>query len=139
MSDLQVPGDIPPVEIGPSADDPQAVSEQNSLEHHAKKLDNGLRKWAGRGALGVAGALYMASLAAIILFLGLCPHYQAVDEEMWHIVAVTLVALFTVPTILLLAVLRSTKPAHEVEASAVPEWIGEKFVALVEKFTSESK
>ena len=132
-------GEIPLVEVVSASGDSASLDERKQLEHDGKRLDHGLRKWAARGALLMALLLYLGGLAAIVLFLGLCPHYPAVSPEMWHIVAVTLIALFTVPTILLLAVLRSTNAVTQSEISTPAEWVGEKVVALLEKFTGESK
>ena len=101
---LQQP--IPPIEI------PQARpldAKESSWFGEGQRLDHKLRYLAGYGALGLAMLMYLFGVAAIWLFMGLSPCLvPRATADMWHIVVAVLIALFSVPTFLLLAVLRST-------------------------------
>lgn len=80
--------------------------ERKQLEKDGSQSHN-IRRIAAYGGLLLVLALYGCGVVAIALFLGLLPGHDAAKPEYWHIVAIVLAALFTVPTVLLLAVLRA--------------------------------
>lgn len=130
-------GALPPVEAPAEID--SLAKEESSFLEDGKKLDHSLRSLAGYGALILAVLMYMAGLAAIAFFIGLCPNYGRVSEGHWHLVVSTLVALFSIPTILVLAVLRSAGQKHaDKELDSIHSAIGEKVVSVIEKIL-ESK
>lgn len=127
-----------PVEI-PTESGPLETAESTLLEH-GKKLDHRLRWIAGYGALMLAVLLYAAGLGAAALFLGLVAPYPAVKADMWHIVVATLAALFSVPTVLLLSVLRSTTNIRkDADTDTLHVAVGEKVMLLFDKLIDHSK
>ena len=121
-----------PVEVPP---DTGALEKAESTSFgDGQKLDHRLRVVAGYGSLIFALALYLSGLGAIALFLGLCPSYPAAESDMWHIVVATLVALFSVPTVLLLSVLRSTGQSRSsAESDSLHSAIGERVMQLFDR------
>jgi hypothetical protein len=94
-----------------------------------------LRRIAGYGALFLALGMYAAGLFAIGLFIGLWPCIaEPAEAEQWHIVVAVLIALFSVPTLLLLSVLRSTSLMRkDAEVDSLHAVLGEKVLGLMEK------
>lgn len=125
-----------PVEVPPESG---ALEKAESTAFgDGQKLDHRLRSAAGYGALIFALALYLSGMGAIALFLGLFPTYPAAKPDMWHIVVATLVALFSVPTVLLLSVLRSTGIArNSAESDSMHSAIGEKVMQLFDKLVDK--
>lgn len=123
---------------------PEVVPEPTPLEkkeanttfgEKGRKLDHSLRTLAGYGALLLALVMYSSGLAAIALFLGLFPCIAPpVEADQWHIVVAVLVALFSVPTFLVVAVLRSANLLRKEAAddSHDPDW-REALMRLMEK------
>lgn len=99
-----------------------------------KVLDLGLRRYAGWGALILALVFYALGIVAIALFLGIFPFRPAVGSDHWHIVVAVLVALFSVPTFLLLSVFRSTS-AKEQDHQSLHEAVGNRVLNLLENLT----
>lgn len=134
-TEVPISGRIPPV-------DPPAKSwwrggserdERSQLERDGSQSHN-VRRIAAYGGMLVAGILYLGGLAAIGLVLGLCPKYPRVAADMWHIVVAVLVALFTVPTVLLVSILKVMAPSQETEIPAtVHEAMGKMIEKLVDK------
>lgn len=80
--------------------------------------------------------LYCAGLYALALFLGLIEGHAAIAPEMWHIVVTTVVALFSVPTAIVLTVLRSASATKSDPSSdSLHALLGEKVLGLLEKIT----
>lgn len=126
--------EIPPVEA-PAQVGAAELSEADLLDQNARRLDHDLRKLAGYGALIVAAILYIAGLIAICVFVRLYIQRPEASANSWHIVVSTLVALFSVPTFLVFAVLRHAKPSNNgADDEMLHTAIGEKVVALVAKF-----
>ncbi len=105
--------------------------ERNQLEKDGEQSHR-IRRIAAYGGLGVACLLYLAGLVAIALVLGLLSRFgfERVTADMWHIVVAVLVALFTVPTVLVIAILKVTSPN---QTSEVPASIHEALGKMVEK------
>ncbi len=134
MSESGVPQEIPPVEV-PEQVGAAELSEAEALDHEARRLDHSLRMWAGYGALIVAAILYFVGLFVVCVFVNLAIHRPDSSGELWHIVVSTLVALFSVPTFLVFAVLRHAKPSNNgADDEMLHTAIGGKVVALVAKF-----
>ena len=124
-----------PVEVPPPPG-PLEREERQKYSTDGKRLDHSLRTWAGYGALGLVVLMYAAGMGAIGLFLGLWPCIvPRATHDMWHIVVATLVALFSVPTVLLLAVLRSASlHTKDEEMDSVHAAVGQKLMGMIEKW-----
>ena len=110
--------------------------ERNQIEKDGSQSHN-VRRLAAYGGVVVVSVLYLAGLGAIALFLGLIPGHAKVDAPMWHIVVTVLIALFTVPTVLLIAILKVTSPSHASELpSTVHEALGKMCEKVVDKICS---
>lgn len=107
--------------------------ERNQIEKDGSQSHN-IRRIAAYGAILFAGFLYVAGVIAIMLFLGLTPWRDAATSDMWHIVVAVLIALFTVPTVLIIAVLRVTSPA---QASELPTTLHEALGKMLEKIVDK--
>lgn len=104
MTDVAPP--LPPEEV-PRSSPLEKKESSDTFGEKGRKLDHNLRSIAGYGALVLALMMYAAGLAAIGIFLGLVPAIApAAKADQWHIVVAVLVALFSVPTFLVIAVLR---------------------------------
>ncbi len=111
-----------------SAPDERCQLEKDGSQRHK------LRRLAAYGSIFFAGLLYLAGLATIGLVLGICPEYKPVAADMWHIVVAVLVALFTVPTVLVIAVLRVTgTQADESLPTTAHEALGKMLEKIVDK------
>jgi ABC-type glycerol-3-phosphate transport system permease component len=125
------PAKLPPVPV----DEPGIpASEAESIEGDARVLDLSLRRWAGRGALVLVALMYGAGFVAIATFMGAfaCYGFDRATHDDWHLVVSVIVALFSIPTVLILAVLRSTSnfqkdatadSVHEAMGKAVMNWL----------------
>lgn len=124
---------LPPVDVSSlSEEDALRANEEAAFARQGAQLDRGLRKYAGYGALSVAAVLYVTGVCLAIEFSK--PSPVGIPGPSWHVVAATLAALFTVPTVLLLAVLRSTsRPAKDAEADSLHAAIGTKVMSLLDK------
>lgn len=126
---------VPPV-VGPAAGwwrFGQERDERNQLEKDGSQSHN-VRRLAAYGGVCFAGLLYFAGLLAVALFLGLVPGFGKADAAMWHIVVAVLIALFTVPTVLLIAILKVTSPSQSSELpTSVHEAIGKMIERVVDK------
>lgn len=94
-----------------------------------------MRRVAGYGALIFAGCFYLAGLAAAIHFSGLgCALGWPLFSGSWHISTSILVALFSVPTVLVLAIFRNTAvPAKDSETDSMHAALGSKLMQILEK------
>lgn len=124
-------GRIPEVKVvekGPSERERNQIEKDGSQSHR-------IRRWAAYGGIGFAFVLYVAGLFAIGLFLGLFPGcHKGADPAMWHIVIAVLVPLFTVPTVLLIAILRTSTPSPNTELPASShEALGKWIEKVVDK------
>ena len=108
---------------GNERDERKQIEKDGSQSHNVRRL-------AAYGGVVIAAVLYLAGIGAIALFLGLIPSNGRVDSAMWHIVVAVLVALFTVPTVLLIAILKVTSPS---QASELPTTAHEALGKMVEK------
>ena len=142
MPDDKEPPSLPPEEVGAlAAVDPTRADEERSFHKAGMTLDRRLRRLAGYGGLATAGVLYLFGVALIAL-LALCSGIRSQAALDWHIWIASLVALFTVPTVLVLAILRSssviTKDAQVDSLQAavgtkVMEWLDQLLDTTVRK------
>jgi len=117
----------------------QEMAELSQLERDASQNHN-IRRVAAYGALACAAALYAAGLYAVAHIVGLVSEVHRFTPEMWHIATIVVAALFTVPTVLILAVLRATSKAAQPRGhagEAIHEWLGRTVVDAVEKLTGK--
>lgn len=128
---------IPPVEVPKASlgwlwrSEPD---ERGQLEKDGSQRHN-VRRVAAYGGIFFAGLLYLAGLGAIGLFLGLLPPHKPATADMWHIVVAVLVALFTVPTVLVIAVLRVTGPQAD---ESLPPTAHEALGKMIEKILDKA-
>ncbi|MGJ7483733.1 hypothetical protein ACSFA2_00650 [Variovorax sp. LT2P21] len=123
---------VPPMEIT-AADSPlvSSVAEQSSIEGDSRRLDHGLRKWAACAAIGISLVMYLVGVKVIFATLKAA---GAPTPISWHLAVAALAACFTVPTILLLAVLKSTNTTTKHDrADSLHEALGKGLVGLCEK------
>jgi hypothetical protein len=96
-----------------------------------KLLDLHLRRAAGYGSLIAAAILYLVGVGLATRF-ALVTGCQAPS---WHSVIGILIALFTVPTVLVLAVLRSSSfLTKDADVDSLHAIIGTKVMALIDRF-----
>lgn len=109
--------------------------ERKQFEKDGSQNHN-VRRIAAYGGIIFAVLLYAGGLIAIARILGFFPSHPAFDSDMWHIVVAILITLFTVPTVLLIAILKVTSPAASTEVPAsVHELLGKMVEKLVDKVT----
>ena len=104
-------------------------------------LDLSLRAWAARGGLAAAAVLYTAGLFALGVFVGLFDHWPAAQPDQWHIVVTAVIALFSVPTLILLTVNRSSAQAKQTSDPSTANLhtlVGEKVLNLLEKLADKA-
>ena len=128
---------IPPQPV-PDGISQEAVNAEKSDLSDAERLDLGLRRSAGYAALAIAVLLYAAGLFAVGGFVGLYPCWIApAQPEGWHIVLAVVAALFSVPTFLLIGVLRSTGKSGG--GDGAPASAVDLLVKVLEKLAKASK
>lgn len=120
---------IPPVQPPLRSGVFSGPDERKQFEKDGSQSHN-VRRVAAYGGLLVATILYGAGLYAIAVFLGVWPGSVRVTADMWHIVVATLITLFTVPTVLVIAILKVTSPVQE---SELPATVHEAMGKMVEK------
>ena len=97
---------------------------------------HGIRGVAAYGGLCFAAVLYLAGLCAVAFFLGIWPCTSMVDEKAWHIVVAVLFVLFSVPTVLVIAVIKMASPSARSELPAtVHEAMGRILEKAIDKLT----
>ncbi len=98
------------------------VKEKKFFElTEVQALDLSVRRWVARGALIVALVLYLLGVFAILAQFGVINVGSVTRPIDWRHFVTTIVALFTVPTILTVAVLRSTNSAASDQSSDSPQ------------------
>ena len=130
---------IPPVDVAtlPPVDlreltAPGSSPEVIAFEHDGKKMDRNVRRVVAYGAIATTAIMYGVGVWLAITFSTAFTPGNAAQG--WHIVAAILVPLFTVPTVLTLAVLRSTSVAtKDADADSLHAAIGTKLMAILDK------
>jgi hypothetical protein len=127
---------IPPVDVSALPIDTPARAEESAFANPGAKLDHGLRRVAGVFALLFAAVFYIAGLVAALHFAGISSN---LFDGSWHIVTSVLVALFSVPTVLVLAVFRGTGMAKkDSEMESLHAAVGSRLMSLVEKLLDKA-
>lgn len=126
---------LPPVEHSPGSGSGAQEAKKLFGANEAKQtLDVNVRRIAAYGATFLALCLYGCGIYAIAVFMGLTCFPKAKAEE-WHIVVAVLIALFSVPTVLMISVLRGTNGNTQGgEDHQLAEAVGQKIIQLVEKW-----
>jgi hypothetical protein len=112
------------------------IDERNQIERDSSQSHN-IRRVIAYGAMVMVLVMYCSGLFAIAFFLGITPHGHPVEPEKWHIVVTVLVALFTVPTVLAISVMRLSAGKAEDIPKTVHEWLGKVVEKAAEKFTGD--
>ncbi|WP_162593951.1 hypothetical protein [Variovorax sp. PBL-E5] len=134
-----LPADPVSVPLEPISDT-KVAGELSTFNTDGRKLDVNLRRASGYAALVIAGLLYVAGLGAIAVFMGLVPKIPAASNDHWHLVVAAVAALFSVPTVLLLAVLRSTGNFQkDAGVDSIHEAVGKKVMGVLEKWLTPEK
>ncbi|RZI57240.1 MAG: hypothetical protein EOP37_21150 [Rubrivivax sp.] len=132
------PPELPDLSTLDLAERPEAA--EDGFLTRPEELDLSLRAWAARGGLAAAAVLYAAGLFSLSVFVGVFDHWPAVSADKWHIVVTAVVALFTVPTMILLTIIRSSaagKPEPDSSTRNLHTLIGEKLLNLLEKLADK--
>jgi hypothetical protein len=126
---------LPPVEDSPGTGSGNQEAKKLFGANEAKQtLDVNVRRIAGYGAAILALVLYGCGIYAIAVFMGLTCYPRAKAEE-WHIVVAVLIALFSVPTVLMISVLRGTNGnAQAGQDDQLAEAVGQKIIQMAEKW-----
>ncbi len=106
--------------------DPNSGKEERQIDLDGRQSHN-IRRVAGYGALVIAAVLYVAGLYAAYELLR-----NAHVAYLWHVALAILIPLFTVPTVLMIAVLRAVaaKPHSD---DNMPTSMAEALGRLIEK------
>lgn len=89
----------------------------------------------------MAALLHVAGVFALGVFIGLFDHWPAAQPDQWHIVVTAVIALFSVPTLILLTVIRSSSPAKQPtdpSTANLHTLVGEKVLNLLEKLADKA-
>lgn len=103
--------DIPQINE-PDVVDVKALGELQGFEDLDRfdQLDLRLREWAGTVALAFATSFWLAALlSAIFIVFYKIPDPSIPSDGRWSALAALVVVLFSAPTVIILAVLNSTK------------------------------
>lgn len=129
---VSIPEPKPPTRSGFFGLFSREADDRNQLERDGSQSHN-IRRIAAYGAMLMIVVMYSSGLYAIGFFLGLVPSSQLIGADRWHIVVAVLVALFTVPTVLGIAVMRLAATRAEEVPTTVHEWIAK----IVDKLTDK--
>ena len=89
----------------------------------------------------MAALLHVAGVFALGVFIGLFDHWPAAQPDQWHIVVTAVIALFSVPTLILLTVIRSSSQAKQPtdpSTDTLHTLVGEKVLNLLEKLADKA-
>lgn len=121
MPDDAVTG-LPTIKLEDVEKSAPPVKEEKFFElTDAEALDLSVRRWVARGALIVALVLYVLGILAVLAQFGVINVGSVTRPIDWRHFVTTIVALFTVPTILTVTVLRSTNKAGSDKSSDSPQ------------------
>lgn len=139
---------VPPVII-PPVDGPAGI-ELNRFDPSV--LDYKIKRAGTFGGLSVAGVLYTVGVLVILKLMAIWPFNcepltevtstllrvvecasAQVGDGAWHGIAAAMLALFSVPTVLLIAILRTASPKREPLPDTVYSTVVDKFAAALER------
>ena len=139
----------PPPMALPPIDEP---AHGESLDFDSEVLDYKIRRASTFGGLGVAGALYVIGVLVILKLMTIwpfncmpsmeitdavaqiveCPDPMVLGEG-WHGVAGVMLALFSVPTVLLIAILRMSSSKRSPLPDSLYTTVADKLTAALER------
>lgn len=111
-----------------------ADDERNQLEKDGSQSHN-IRRIAAYGALLLATLMYGSALVVLGAMLGFIETPNKKVNFEWHELATMLVPLFTVPTVLLIGVLRMTSRTQEEVPKSAQEALGQMVQKIFDKLT----
>ncbi|MDH0866235.1 hypothetical protein [Mitsuaria sp. GD03876] len=140
---------VPPV-------DTPATKESTKFDDRV--LDYKIKRAGTFGGLGVAGCLYLVGVIAILKVLGIWPFdcspfvevtedfsrvlecaVPMIGENSWHGLAGVMLALFSVPTVLLISILRTISPKREPLPDTLYTAVADKLSVVLERFFDARK
>ncbi|ANH66473.1 hypothetical protein ABE85_00885 [Mitsuaria sp. 7] len=140
--------ELPPCDIPPVA--PPATVELTRFDPVI--LDYKIKRASTFGGLSVAGALYLVGVLVILKLMTIWPFDCSPVAEIsdsfarivectspmiqgngWHGIAGVMLALFSVPTVLLIAILRMASPKREPLPDTVFTTVADKFATALER------
>lgn len=111
-----------------------SADERNQLEKDGSQSHN-IRRIAAYGALLLATMMYIGAFVVLGVALGFIPTVEKFKELDWHILATMLVPLFTVPTVLIIGVLKVTTRTQDDVPQSVQEALGKMVEKAFDKLT----
>ena len=146
--------DVPPVRARPK--DRPATGEMKRFDHRI--LDYKIKRAGTFGGLGVAGVLYVVGIVVVLKVLAIwpfsCSPVTEMTETLIRIVGCAtpdrgenlfqgltgvMLALFSVPTILLIAVLRSASPKSDPLPDSVYAAVSDKLASALERLINAKR
>lgn len=112
----------------------RSTDERNQLEKDGSQSHN-IRRIAAYGALLLATMMYIGAFVVLGVALGFIPTMVKIKELEWHILATMLVPLFTVPTVLIVGVLKVTTRTQDDVPQSVQEALGKMVEKVFDKLT----
>jgi hypothetical protein len=139
---------VPPI-LAPSTDIPVSMEFK---KFDPAVLDYKIKRAGTFGGLSIAGVLYLVGVLVILKLMAIWPFNcspvaevtstlsrviectgAAIGEGAWHGIAGVMLALFSVPTVLLIAILRTASPKREPLPDTVYSTVADKFAAALER------
>ncbi|HEY1398993.1 hypothetical protein [Roseateles sp.] len=139
---------VPPI-VAPSADAPGTIELR---KFDPTVLDYKIKRAGTFGGLSIAGVLYLVGVLVILKLMGIWPFNctpvaevtstlsrvvectnAAIGEGAWHGIAGVMLALFSVPTVLLIAILRTASSKKEPLPDTVFTTVADKFATALER------
>nr|WP_297530348.1 hypothetical protein [uncultured Roseateles sp.] len=145
---------VPPI-VAPSTDLPVSTEVQ---KFDPTVLDYKIKRAGTFGGLSIAGVLYLVGVLVILKLMGIWPFnctpvtevtstlsrvvectHVAIGEGAWHGIAGVMLALFSVPTVLLIAILRTASAKREPLPDTVYTTAADKFANALERVFEPKK
>ncbi len=149
MNESSFPMVEPPLMPVPPVDEP-AAGELKKFD--SEVLDYKIKRASTFGGLSVAGTLYIVGVLVILKLMTIWPFNCSplaeitdsfarivectnpmIQGDAWHGVAGVMLALFSVPTVLLIAILRMASPKREPLPDTVFTTVADKFANALER------
>jgi hypothetical protein len=145
---------VPPI-LAPSADAPVSAELK---KFDPTVLDYKIKRAGTFGGLSIAGVLYLVGVLVILKLMAIWPFNctpvaevtstlsrvvecanAAIGEGAWHGIAGVMLALFSVPTVLLIAILRTASSKKEPLPDSVYSTAANKFASALERMLEPRK
>ncbi|MBO9688556.1 MAG: hypothetical protein J7598_18295 [Mitsuaria chitosanitabida] len=137
-------------------DDSPSSTELRKL--HLAHLDYRLKRASAYGGLTIAGALYAIGVMVVLRQMGIWPFdcipisdladdvlhmvecpVPGADTSSWHVFIAIMIALFSVPTVLVISILRGASAKKDVAADNAYSLVGEKLMGVVDSLLGRKK